>query len=228
MALQFMAPSGAAAAERRRGECSSFTFASVATAVSAIPHFVCCATINQTLQLFRVCLLNPTLTAAVSRICVPCRLLGAAVDKLVALGATLSSPSSRRLNQLPAVGMQLYAAAGLMSILARLAYCTQLGAPAVPRLASALVLITGPSRLALVSALAAVRWAAREQCVVARGGCFAYTPCGCGWHPVVCLPRSESGLLPEHGALPCRRFCCLCCCCPRCRSCQHRLLNPPL
>ena len=79
------------------------------------------------------------------------------MDKLVALGATLRSPSSRRLNQLPAVGMQLCAAAGLMSILARLVYCTQLGAPAVQRLASALVLITGPSRLALVSALAAVR-----------------------------------------------------------------------
>lgn len=48
------------------GECSSLTFASVATAVSAIPRFACCATIHQTLQLFRVCLLNPTAAVAAS------------------------------------------------------------------------------------------------------------------------------------------------------------------
>lgn len=82
-------------------------------------------------------------------------------DALLALDAALASPANSAFPRLPPVIVQLTTASELFSACARLAGCLQLGAPTLYRLTSALVLVTGPSRLALVAALKPARSVAR-------------------------------------------------------------------
>lgn len=93
-------------------------------------------------------------------------------DSLLRLEAALSFPGGAALTTSAAVGMQLCAAAGLVSACAWMAHAMQLDAPTLHCLAAALVLFTGPARMALVSTLGLVRWAAE------LGGGIPWAGCG--------------------------------------------------